>query len=123
MRASAPQAGGTREAHSSGDTGGAAAGSAAAASVDSLVGELSEVVATHARSPLPLGELHRSLQTLTAKAAVALESSAAEPGASPCAAAACVLTMPRRTRPALPVYLLWLHVPRLCLPWLYLHLR
>ena len=72
VRAPAPQAGGAREAHSSGDTGGAAAGSAAAASVDSLVGELSEVVATHARSPLPLGELHRSLQSLTAKAAVAL---------------------------------------------------
>ena len=77
VRAPAPQAGGAREAHSSGDTGGAAA-----ASADSLVGELSEVVATHARSPLPLGELHRSLQTLTAKAAVALESSAAEPGAA-----------------------------------------
>ena len=67
------QAGGAREAHTG----------SAASSVDALVDELSEVVATHARSPLPLGELHRSLQTLTAKAAATLESAAAEPGAAP----------------------------------------
>jgi len=67
------QTGRAREAHTGGE----------AASVDALVDELSEVVATHARSPLPLGELHRSLQTLTAKAAAALESGAAEPGAAP----------------------------------------
>ena len=67
------QAGGAREAHTG----------SAASSVDALVDELSEVVATHARSPLPMGELHRSLQTLTAKAAATLESAAAEPGAAP----------------------------------------
>ena len=61
------QASGAREAHT---------GSAASASVDALVDELSEVVATHARSPLALGELHRSLQTLTAKAAEALKGKA-----------------------------------------------
>lgn len=58
-------------------------GGAAAAAADALVDELSEVVATHARSPLTLGELHRSLQTLTAKAAATLESAAAEPAGAP----------------------------------------
>ena len=67
------QAGSAREASSSG---------AAAASVDALVDELSEVVATHARAPLTAGELHRSLQTLTAKAATTLESGGAPRSAS-----------------------------------------
>ena len=64
----------------------ASTGGAAAASVDALVDELSEVVATHARSPLTPGELHRSLQTITAKAAATLEypAAAAEyPGGAP----------------------------------------
>ena len=37
------------------------------------------LVATHARAPLTAGELHRSLQTLTAKAAATLESGGAPP--------------------------------------------
>jgi len=65
------QAGSAREA----STG----GGAAAASVDALVDELSEVVATHARAPLTPSELHRSLQTITAKAAATLESGGAPP--------------------------------------------
>ena len=65
------QAGSAREASSG--------GGAAAASVDALVDELSEVVATHARAPLTPSELHRSLQTITAKAAATLESGGAPP--------------------------------------------
>ena len=71
------QAGSAREART---------GSAAAASVDALVDELSEVVATHARSPLTPSELHRSLQTLTAKAAATLESDGAAPRSASVAA-------------------------------------
>ena len=83
------QAGSAREAST--------VGGAAAASVDALVDELSEVVATHARSPLTPGELHRSLQTLTAKAAATLEYPAAAeyPGGAPPSPSASVTA--RRT--------------------------
>ena len=72
------QAGSAREAST--------VGGAAAASVDALVDELSEVVATHAHSPLTPGELHRSLQTITAKAAATLESGGAPPRSASMAA-------------------------------------
>ena len=68
------QASGAREVHT---------GSAESASVDALVDELSEIVAKHARSPLPLGEVHRSLQALTAKAAATLEPGAEPPPSPP----------------------------------------